>query len=215
MIGVFSPGGSGLRFFKGYLSEFINLDKYPDPHVKEPPQQDLHDTFIFLYANIGCILNSFFARNVKREKRHRHGDEEWLIRHCKRLGGNWTQIKKGLTIDGYFSEGKDLLGLNEYFDNWLSCSNNIAYLKYEALTKPQVLEKIGRYIALKKHEYSAFVDGLAKRWVPRESKPLQNLYFYRELQEKLDLMPQYLTKHRYLKRNYSTIGIMPMREVLV
>lgn len=155
---VASYGGCGSKFLVKQIAKHTkdrDFEKYHS-HLRHPTIENMekYQYPVFLYCDPVDAIISFFHRREKITKQHgfvskkRHGDSDWVVKHCKNIGGDFQVISKDWDLERFIQHGVDLFKLDEFVYNWLEFSQktDILFIKYELMWEN--LNKIKTFLSL-------------------------------------------------------------------
>jgi len=106
-------------------------------HTPQPPDES--DKAVYIFSDPVEAVMSFFRRRSEGYNRTMRGlgtpVKDWVVGHCKNIGGDYTQMNKDWDLTSYLEQGEELLGLERHFDNWSSARRSypILLVKYEKM----------------------------------------------------------------------------------
>jgi len=143
---VNSYGGAATTIFIDHFSnqgvtipikEYSAGYEYVFKHAPRPPDEG--DKAVYIFSDPVDAVISFFRRRSEGQNKTMRGlgtpVKDWVVGHCKNIGGDYMRMDKDWDLSDYLEQGEDLLKLESHFDNWLSakCLYPVLLVKYEKM----------------------------------------------------------------------------------
>jgi hypothetical protein len=142
---VSSFGGVASKNFLSGVSQGRNLDEVRvcHTHMRTPPKEIPDGTrVVYIFGDPLNAVISFFNRRFYLHSGHgyiaqptRTSRTDWAYEHCKKIQGDFSRFSSEWDLEDYLSQGEDLFGLEEHFDNWITAQvdYHIMLIRHETL----------------------------------------------------------------------------------